>query len=69
MIQSSIGNSIRLWRLRRGWTQQDLAERVGMGQSVIARLESDTNPNAPTIKTLERLAKALKVRLVVRLEK
>ena len=34
-----VGTVIRLVRQRRGWRQQDLAERSGVSQTVISRME------------------------------
>src|SRR3990172_7316212 len=53
-------------RLLKGWTQQQLAERVGTSQSAIARLE---NGNAsPTLRFVRRVANALGARVVIRIE-
>jgi transcriptional regulator with XRE-family HTH domain len=52
-------------RERDGLTQEELAEKVGMNQNAIHRLE---NPNygKPTITTLKRIAAAFDVALIVR---
>lgn len=52
-------------RLKSGFTQAELARRVGTKQSAIARLESG-NSN-PTVAFLEKIAKALDAKLVIAL--
>ncbi len=53
---------MRLQRLRknRGWTQQILAEKVGVSRVTVARIEIGNRK--PSLELLERLAKALKVK-------
>ena len=53
-------------RLRHGLTQAELAERCGMDQADISRIERGST--SPTARTLQRLAEALDadVRLVAR---
>jgi len=54
-------------RLKKGFSQAELAEKIGTKQSAIARLESvDYNPS---IKMLKRVAKATETRLRVSLER
>lgn len=50
-------------RLRKGLTQELLADASGVDQTTISRLETDDEPN-PTERTKERLAKALGIRPV-----
>ena len=50
---------LKALRERRGLTQEQLAEKSGVGRSHLARLE--TGKQDPTLSTLEKLAKALKV--------
>lgn len=52
---------MRLKKLReaRGWTQEFLAEKVGVSRNTIAPLEIGNR--RPSLNLLERLAKALKV--------
>lgn len=52
-------------RLEQGFTQSELARKIGTKQSAISRLESG-NYN-PTISFLEKIAKALNLNLVVSL--
>lgn len=50
-------------RIRRGWSQTELAEAIGSRQPVISRLErGDSNPS---LQTLNRIAKALDLSLKV----
>ena len=53
-------------RLAAGLTQEELAERMGTKQTVIARLESGRVK--PSTRTLERLATATGMRLRIILE-
>lgn len=50
-------------RINKGITQQELAERVGMRQSAIARFESGTYN--PSLDFLKKITKALDVRLKI----
>lgn len=60
-----IGTKVRNRRLELGLTQSQLAERVGMRQPAIVRIEKGTN--VPTWRTLSKIADALSVRLDVAL--
>ena len=53
-------------RSRAGLTQQELAKKMGTTQPVVARLESGRT--RPSMRTLERLAKATGSRLLIRFE-
>jgi len=50
-------------RLKRGWSQTELAEAVGSRQPVISRLER--GGSNPSLQTLQRIAKALDLSLQV----
>ena len=50
-------------RLKRGWSQSQLAEAIGSRQPVISRLER--GEGNPSLQTLQRVAKALGVSLHV----
>lgn len=52
-------------RGRAGLTQADVAARMGTTQSVVARIESGRN--SPNLKTLEKYARAVGMRVSVRL--
>lgn len=64
-INTGIPFQIKALRKQRGWTQEELAERVGMKQERISALE---NPNYSkfTIATLKKIASAFDVALIVR---
>ncbi|MEV0466449.1 helix-turn-helix transcriptional regulator [Nocardia tengchongensis] len=60
-------DAIRERRLELGLTQKQLAERAGLSQPEVSRLES--GGGTPTIGMLERLARALELKFVARFEK
>lgn len=62
-----LADQIAALREKHGWTQADLARKVGTTQSGIARLENPGYRNY-SLATLEKVAKALGARLVVGLE-
>jgi transcriptional regulator with XRE-family HTH domain len=54
-------------RAAKGLTQNQIAEKIGTTQSVIARLESGKSKHSPSIATLSRYAQALDCQLEIRL--
>ena len=54
-------------RAAKGLTQNQIAEKIGTTQSVIARLESGKSKHSPSIATLLRYAEALDCQLEIRL--
>jgi DNA-binding XRE family transcriptional regulator len=56
-----VGSTIRKLRGTKRMTQEELADAVGMMRSNISRIEAAKH--RPTLETLERIAKALKVRV------
>jgi putative transcriptional regulator len=54
------GSRLKRARERRGLTQQALADRLGVHQVTIARLE--TNARQPSMNMVERLARTLHVK-------
>jgi HTH-type transcriptional regulator/antitoxin HipB len=58
-----LGRTVRERRLALGITQIELAERAGMTQSAVSRLEA--GGMTPTISVLDRVAAALDAELVV----
>lgn len=67
--RSAVARAVAIWlcryRAEQGLTQEALAERVGMKQSAIARLE--LGETEPKLSTLLRLARALDTPLTVHL--
>jgi ribosome-binding protein aMBF1 (putative translation factor) len=65
---SEIARLVRDARLKAGLAQAQLAKRSQTSQAVIARLESGTDQRIPSLDLLERIASALKAKLLVRFE-
>ncbi len=65
---SEIAQLVRDARLRAGLTQAQLAEKAQSSQVVIARLESGSDNRVPSLDLLDRIANALKAKLLVRFE-
>jgi ribosome-binding protein aMBF1 (putative translation factor) len=63
-FSANVGGEILEARMRAGLTQKELADRVGMHQSAIARLE-DADYDGHSLKTLQRIASALGKRVQV----
>lgn len=61
-----IGWQVRTMRIQRGWTQKELAQRAGMSQPRLSKIE-DTEYGRVTLSTLLKLAKAFDTSLLVRL--
>jgi transcriptional regulator with XRE-family HTH domain len=64
-FNANVGAEIFSARKAAGLTQKQLAERVGMHQSAIARLE-DADYDGHSLKTLERIAAALGKQIEIR---
>ncbi|MGQ0777004.1 MAG: helix-turn-helix domain-containing protein [Pseudonocardiales bacterium] len=55
------GKIVRLFRVERGWTQQELADRAGWSQSTISRIEEGKTRAAHDMDVLAALAQALNI--------
>lgn len=58
MLLHEVMASLKKERQRQGLTLADVAERSGIDQAALSKLESGTNGN-PTLETLYRIASAL----------
>ena len=58
----ALGGRIKQLRVAVGLTQADLAERVGLETAYVSQIERGVRE--PTLRVLDRIATALKVRLV-----
>jgi ribosome-binding protein aMBF1 (putative translation factor) len=65
---SEIARLVREARLKAGLTQAQLAQKAQSSQVVIARLESGADQRTPSLDLLERIASALKAKLLVRFD-
>ena len=63
--RASIGTQVRNARLRRRWTQAQLADKAGVGRMVVARVERGAS--RIDVEVLERIALALGIYLTVEL--
>lgn len=64
VVSLSIDNDVSLlgaWRIYRGLSQKEVANKTGLTQSAISQMES--KGSKPQMKTLERLAKIYKCRV------
>jgi len=66
-LNSYIATQIKVIREQRGMKQADLAREVGTTQTAISRIEN-VNYSSWSIKTLKKLARAFRIRLMVSFE-
>ena len=58
-----IARLIRNYRVEMGYTQEQFAQKIKMKQADLARLESGNNKFIPTLKTIEKIAKGLEMKV------
>lgn len=58
-MPNNIGQKIKELRLKRGWSQEYLANKIGIGQQYISKYES--GKMYPSLKTLLKLADVFEV--------
>jgi len=59
-VDQALGQAVRKLRTERGWSQADLALRVGMDRNYLSLIE--LGRNSPSVRMLMRLCLALDVR-------
>ena len=64
-VATALAHQIRAIRMQRGWTQAELAQRMGTRQHVVSRLE-DPSYGRYTVQTLMQLSRAFDTGLQVR---
>lgn len=62
-----LARSIIEQRLRRKMTQEEIAEKAGIPQSTVSRIERLTH-GLPKLATLKKIAEALDAKLVIKIE-
>lgn len=60
-IYSILGASVRAYRAKLGWSQEELGERAGLHPSYVGQIERGTKKIS--LATLNKLSAALKVRM------
>lgn len=60
VLPKTIGNKVKKRRTSLGLTQEELAEKVGISRAYMGFVEQGRN--VPTLETLEKIARALKVK-------
>ena len=58
-LRVSMARDVIRSRRALGWTQQDLAKRIGVAQESISRIES--GKHTPTVRTMTKIDKAINV--------
>ena len=64
-LDSSIALQIKVLRQQRGWSQVELGESAGLGQSQVSTLEN-VNNSSWTVATLKKIAAAFDLPLLVK---
>lgn len=57
----NIGLKIAYYRKKRGYTQAELAERIGMSVAYLGQIERGNRGNSFSLETLYQIADALKI--------
>lgn len=62
-MEQSVGRTVKLFRIEKGFSQGDIEKRTGLLRSYLSRVEN--GHTTPSLNTLRRLADALEVDLAV----
>lgn len=65
-LKQTVAKNIRVQRLARGYTQEELSERAGINRNYTGMVEREER--SPTVDMLEKIAKALAIDPVILLE-
>jgi transcriptional regulator with XRE-family HTH domain len=60
-LERRLAENMKRLRRERGWSQEELADRVGRHRTFISQIERATK--SPTLDTLERIADAFGVKI------
>lgn len=60
-VRKKFGKQLRALREARGWSQEEFADRAGLHRTYVSAVERGVRN--PTLSVLERLAKALGIKL------
>ncbi len=66
-LGKTVAQNIRQYREARGFSQEELAHRIGINRNYVGRLEREEH--SPTVEMLERVARALGVEAYLLLRK
>ena len=62
MEEKTIGQKIKLWRIKKELTQEGLARKADIPYTTLSKIESDVIKN-PTLDTITKIAKGLDISL------
>ena len=62
MQPKTFGTKLKRERMRKGWSQAELAAKFGVTREYVARLESGRHD--PPLSTVERLAEILRINIM-----
>jgi transcriptional regulator with XRE-family HTH domain len=59
-VNEMLGDTIRYWRIKRGLTQKETAEKAGIYYTMFCKIEQNFSKD-PTIHSVRKIADALQV--------